>query len=402
MIVTRPSSSDAKIGLACNGSALSALRHWRASATRSCRTGFSAVVVALSRETISRMGMQRRKQKNKKQRDKRGKPYEGVVTDVFRLFDPSATVQRGKWVVGAYGRRELDVLIEGTVDGIPRRAIIECKDYNPKTTGPVGVEIVDALVTKRRLVGADVALLCSNAGFTSQAIREAQGEGIGMISVMRAGDPRIRYQVREEIYTRRIKVDTLNVTLHTDPPLDPAAVPSETITFRGAPIENWIVKRVWDFTGANPIVAGAFTATHKLKEPVPLGVPSGSVTLTQIDFTLRLSGGWFAHQVTLDAAAGIYDWLKRRVRLTPGPGHFDIQNVDVMNGGEAIDRPPQSELNQSAEFGPGELSVKLMSFTGPGIREPIPPIDELIVPEDLSLRLPDLPPAASTSSTPSS
>src|SRR5262249_33185198 len=159
-------------------------------------------------------------------------------------------------------------------------------DYNPKKTGPVGVEIVDAIVTKRRLVGADVSLICSNAGFTSQATRQAKGEDVGLISVMRAGDPRIRYQVQEEIYSRRITVDALDITLH--PPTGLSGLPFEAITFRGAPIGNWIIHRAMMVIGSNPIVAGSFKGTHRLKEPVIFELPSGSTTATQIDFNLRL------------------------------------------------------------------------------------------------------------------
>jgi len=191
---------------------------------------------------------------------KRGKPFEVVVRDVFRLFDQSATVEHGRWVVGTYGRRELDVTIEGTVGGIARKVIIECKDYNPKKTGPVGVETVDALITKRRLVGADLALICSNAGFTSQALREAKGEGIGLISVMRAGDSRIRFQVQEEIYTRRIKVDSINLRVHFPEQLsvDLSGVPSDAITFRGAPLIGWACQRASLLIGSNPIVSKSY------------------------------------------------------------------------------------------------------------------------------------------------
>ena len=334
---------------------------------------------------------------------KRGKPFEMVVRDVFHLFDPSATVQHGRWVVGTYGRRELDVTIEGTVGGVARKAIIECKDYNPKKTGPVGVEIVDALITKRRLVSADVALICSNAGFTAQALREAKGEGIGMISVMRAGDSRIRFQVQEEVYTRRIKVESINLRVHfpEEPSVDLSGVPSDGITFRGAPLISWACQRASLLIGSNPIVAGSFTVTHKLKEPMRFEVPSGSITVIQIDVSVRISGGWYAHRVTLDAKAGIYDWLRRRVRLTPGANQLFIKNIDIMNGGEAIDRPPDSDLGFSDDFMPGEMAVWPLSVSGLDSIEPIPPIDELVVHEDIALnnlRIRDLPPEAYTSS----
>jgi hypothetical protein len=138
-------------------------------------------------------------------KQKQGREYETVVAETAQAFDLNATVSRGKWVVGPDGRRELDVLIEGTAEGRPTKGIIECKDFNPKTTGPVGINYVDALDSKRHDIGAHFSILCSNAGFTSDAIRKAKRVGIGLISLMRKGDSRVRFAVVEEIYTRKVK-----------------------------------------------------------------------------------------------------------------------------------------------------------------------------------------------------
>lgn len=68
--------------------------------------------------------------------------------------------RHGEWVVGPDGRRELDVLIEGTVDGVPKKVLVECKDFNPKTTGPVGIGFVDALESEHRDLGVDASFIC--------------------------------------------------------------------------------------------------------------------------------------------------------------------------------------------------------------------------------------------------
>lgn len=107
------------------------------------------------------------------------------MAEVARAFDPNANVTQGQWVIGPDGRRELDVLIEGTADGRQTKGLIECKDFNPGTTGPVGIAYVDALESKRRDIGADVSLICSNAGFTVDALRKAKRVGIGLISLMK-------------------------------------------------------------------------------------------------------------------------------------------------------------------------------------------------------------------------
>ena len=65
--------------------------------------------------------------------------------------------------------------------------------------------------------------------------------------------------------------------------------------------------------------------THALTEPLEFTLPSGSVRVTQFGFRFQLTGGWYVQQVTLDATHGIYDWLRHRVHLAPGPGQFMVQ-----------------------------------------------------------------------------
>jgi hypothetical protein len=208
-------------------------------------------------------------------------------------------------VIGPDGRRELDVLIEGSVEGIQRRVLVECKDFNPKSTGPVGIGLVDALDSKSRDLAADVSFLCSNAGFTADAIRKAKRVGIGLIGVLKERDHRVRIQVREEIYIRRVTVQALTIGLMPEPAVTLGGIPFDAITFRGVPLGNWVLRRAMLLIGSNPIVAGTFKAAHTLRTPVEFELPSGPVTATRVDFNLTISGGWFAQQVGLDATAGV-------------------------------------------------------------------------------------------------
>jgi len=328
---------------------------------------------------------------------KRGKPFERVVKEVLSTLDPRSVVRQGQWVTGPDGRRELDVLIEGSVEGVRRRVLVECKDFNQNTTGPVGIRFVDALESKRRDLAADVSFICSNAGFTTDAIRKAKRVGIGLIAVLREGDHRIRFQVREEIYIRRVTVQTLTIGLQTEPAVKLDGVPFEAITFKGVSVGNWVLRRALLLIGSNPIVAGTFKATHMLRAPVEFDLLTGPLMATRVDFNLTISGGWFAQQVGLDATAGIYDWLRRRVRLVPGPGQFHIKDVDLEKG-DPIDRPPDSELRVPMELRRGEMWTNLLLIKGLDAREPVPPIDEFVVPEDLEMVIKDLPPEAVTSS----
>src|SRR5438034_9491867 len=137
---------------------------------------------------------------------KRGKEYERVVALITQAFDRSAKVEIGKWVTGPDGRRELDVLISSASEGQHLRLLIECKDFNPRTTGPVGIGYVDALDSKRHDVGATTAILCCNAGFTREAVRKATRVSIGLIAVIKKGDSRLRHRVVDEVFYRKVRI----------------------------------------------------------------------------------------------------------------------------------------------------------------------------------------------------
>jgi hypothetical protein len=329
---------------------------------------------------------------------KKGQGFERVVAEVVKAMDPRATVRQGEWVVGPDGRREMDVLVSGTADGQRRTVLIECKDFHPRRTGPVGIGYVDALESKRRDVRVDVALMCSNAGFTADAIRKAKRVGIGLIAVMRKGDKRIRFLVPEELYTRRIKVENLTIGLcRGDSPIQLDGAPFAAILYEGNPIGNWVIRRVMLLLGANPIVKGSYTATHRLTTPLMLEVQAGPVSVDEIAYHLRISGGWFAQKVTFDASAGLYDWLRRRVRLAPGPTQFHINNVDV-NAGDPIGRPPDHVLSETTDVRDGEMTFRLLAVDGLEPREPVPEIDRFVRPEDLEIVMKNIPDDAYTSS----
>ena len=110
-----------------------------------------------------------------------------IVGAVQAAMDPSATVTTGDWIETAYGRRDRDVYVAGTSGGAPRTVLIECKDWKD----PVGIAVVEQLETKRtHSVPVDVAMICSNSGFTQPARLLATNFGIGLISALSAGDSR--------------------------------------------------------------------------------------------------------------------------------------------------------------------------------------------------------------------
>ena len=96
----------------------------------------------------------------------------------------------------------------------------------------------------------------------------------------------------------------------------------------------------------------------------------------------------------------MYDWLRRRVRLAPGPSEFHINNVDI-NAGEPIEKPPDQEFEGWGDVRRGEMTVRLIGVVGLAPGDPVPALDQFVIPEDLEVEiaLKDLPPEAYTSAS---
>jgi hypothetical protein len=316
----------------------------------------------------------------------KGKPFQDFVASVAQAMDPTAKVTAGQWVRGPDGRRDMDVLVEGNVDDRPFRVLIECKDYNPNTTGKVGIEFVDAIDSKRHDLRVDATVICSNSGFTQDAIRKGKRKHIGLISVLKAGDPRVKAVIEEEIYTRHVAVGAYNVTFHgTYTRVDSL----EEITYQGLPVLNWLMNRVVLIVAGNPLGGTInLVATFRLLTPTEMYFGASPGTVTQIDVRFPVETRWFSQLVTLDASLGMYDYIRGRVRLAPGERQYTIKGVDIHDGTPIDFVPDRSELG--AGLLPGEIHLDLMLVNGIAMpdKETIPDLDRLIDPTDLQWRLP--------------
>ena len=321
----------------------------------------------------------------------KGKPFQDFVASVAQAMDPSATVKAGQWVKGPDGRRDMDVLVEGSVDNRPFRVIIECKDYDPNTTGKVGIAFVDAIDSKRHDLRVDAAVICSNSGFSQDAIHKAKRKRIGLISVLKAGDARVKAIIEEEIYTRQIAVGTYNVTFHgTYTRVDRL----EEITYQGLPVLHWLMHKVLLIVAGNPLAGhNNLVTTFRLLTPTEMLFGTNPGTVTQIDVRFPVETRWFSQIVTLDASLGMYDYVRGRVRLASGERQYTIKGVDIHDGTPIDFVPDRSELG--AGLLPGELDLDLMLVNGIAIpdKEAIPDLDRLMHPDDLQWRLPSGPPS---------
>ena len=110
-----------------------------------------------------------------------GDSYEEILSAVQQALGPGATVEVAQWVEEPDGRRDMDLLVRGSISGTAFCVLLECKNKARR----VGTKVVDALEWKRRSLHADSAILFSNSGFTERAVRKAERMGIAVASPLR-------------------------------------------------------------------------------------------------------------------------------------------------------------------------------------------------------------------------
>ncbi len=317
--------------------------------------------------------------RGKRRAIKRGKPFQLVVRDVIRALDPTASVSEGDWVDGPDGRRDRDVFVEGTVEGVKRSILIECKDFNPATTGPVGISIVDELDSKQRDLRADVAIICSNSGFTDGAVRKARRLGIALIGVMREGDRRIRYKIEDELLGRRVALRSFGFDLRDE---RGNGVGGEDATYKGLPLENWILRRLQLFVAANPIVNGTLQVIEQLRQPIEFQTRTGRFIAIQLGIRAQLEGYWFTRRVSIDATIGIYDWLRRCIQMGAGPA--SVRFAHTPGGKDVIlSHPERDEIEPLPTRSTRWIGIpSTITLHGFACVDQIPPLDEQLVKVD--------------------
>lgn len=246
-----------------------------------------------------------------------GQPFQELVAEIARAFDPQATVQCGEWVIHSEdGRRDMDVSIRGTLNGRPFLALVECKDYSTRT-GPVGIGIVEELDSKRGDVGADYAFICSNSGFTRPAISKAKRVGIGTIAVLQKGDSRTRALIREEACSQRVKFGIPIFRFDFVPDRGQPSCATDLL-HRGKRVSDWLqiqaaiaILRHLTFTGTFEV---RFTAFN----PVPCEIDGAPVLLKAARMWIEAQIAWVSQMVDFDCSVGIYDYIRGRLRIPAG------------------------------------------------------------------------------------
>jgi len=316
-----------------------------------------------------------------------GTAYQELVATMARAFDATADVKVGEWVEGPDGRLDMDVAIRGSMDGKPTLVVIECKDFDLTKSGRVGRPFIDALDSKRHDLQADAAFICSNSGFTKDALNKARRKGIGAISVLSATDSRVKVVIETEIYFRRVRLGERTFTFH-GPDVTGLDIGLHELTYNGTAVDSWMEWHVISFLGANPNVSGKLTDSFRLRQPTEFDFKTRKIVLDGFSISLSPEIHWFAQWVQLDANLAMYDYLRGRVRFGVGENQYLIRGIDF-DKGTPLDATPQLEpigLNRMS----GEVDVALVWIEDMSANQTIPlsALVQIIIPEDLTIAFP--------------
>ena len=291
------------------------------------------------------------------QKKKRGDAYQDAVGEVARHLDPTAQIDIGIWVEGPDGRRDLDVSIR-PLSGVPPLILIECKDWKV----PVGIAVVDAIDSKRRDLGA-VAIICSNSGFTKDAFHKAARIGIPTLSVLIAGDQRIRVAVETELYARKINVQTCVSTWHFLVPDAAALIPPGTamneIIANGGLTAAWIRDKCLMLVGGRK-KSGATTARYTFKEPINLQIRGITLPAVGVDLSISFEVQWCSQMIQVGSSSGMYEYLTGRTWMS-GNGQYEFRGVDF-DKWVPLATVPDGLLTDTALA--GEIVVSISSIGG--------------------------------------
>ncbi len=310
--------------------------------------------------------------------------YRQLVAAVIYAFEPNSTLSVGALENTPDGIRSVDIELRSVHDGKPTLAAIDVIDL--PSGRKADVTSVDAADSKRLDIKADAMLLCSNTGFEADAISKAKRKKIGLISVIRQGDNRIKAVIEEEIYLRTINLTQLRATwggsdlqnLNPDP---------RDLEYNGGSVGAWLEIKASETAVLNPELDFEVTDTFHFKEPTHFYKNGKRITLTSAAVSFTPNVQWLSQIVQLDAKTGIYDYVRGRVRLAGGENSYTVRGINFAKAKPLSSPPPMSDLGIGLM--PGEFDGLLAYVTGPVPSEGtvIAKLDDLVMPEDLNLKM---------------
>jgi hypothetical protein len=320
---------------------------------------------------------------------KRGDEYQRAVAEVAQSLVPTALVEVGSWVNGPDGRRDLDVVVRPTPDSAPM-VVIECKDWNK----PIGIAFIDALDSKRRDIGSPVAMICSNSGFTADALRKAARVGIPALAALIKGDQRIRVVVREQIYTRVVEYRHHSPQFHYPRLSDEALVALSDLsytkdwTYGGKSIESWIAAKLLTIAGM-ATRSRSFLVRFKFRQSIQFAFRNIPVEVVGVDIRAAFTVQWMTQVAEIGASQGMYDYLKRVVVFGPGPYQFHV-TVNSETWGKPVpveEVPPRLLTPMDQQTRPtvpfSEMSLEMIKNMPQSDPKDAPNLDEFILSEEI-------------------
>jgi len=166
--------------------------------------------------------------------------------------------------------------------------------------------LVDALDSKREDLGADLAIICSNSGFTKDALAKAKRKKIGMISILKFGDNRVKSEIHEQIYFRKVWFLDMNVQLRFKNPSEHCNqnlrelqkdIKIHELRYQGLSVDNWLQHKIAMFVTVNPMVVQKVTGSFDFKIPTILELKGTPVVVEGITISFRPEVKWYSQTV---------------------------------------------------------------------------------------------------------
>lgn len=256
-----------------------------------------------------------KKQKSKKTGDDRpGVRLEKIVASLQQMMDPQSKVTHNEKLTDRVGNlRQYDVVIRGSFGGRDILGIVECKDHK-RRKGPTAVE---AFAKKTENLGANLRLIVSRKGFTKQALKLAEHEGIGCLSLL-PEDPKLAgFSVGDMWYGTLYRWDEFKLTVYFAPNQPAMPIPNvEGVTYRNLSVFHSLRKEFLttyqdDKQEGFHTITCTFEKARTLRiDGVPCRVMAVALTARRIVDKKKKWVRW-----TGDA---FFDWHKSSITIPPG------------------------------------------------------------------------------------
>ena len=242
----------------------------------------------------------------------KGTAFELQVASIQAALDPNSKVTHNEKIVDKVGiARQCDVVVRGALGGRQVLGIIEARDHAKRT----GLSQVEAFAKKCENLNANLRVIVSRSGFTPNALKLAEREGVGCLSLAPNGDPSVGFALGSYWYGRVRTWRIIRVGATPIPEgFDPTQGLMEDILFEGRPIVNWffreLVTKHQEFEDPVGIL--------KVDFPVPVSIDYGGTPLRvdsvfcEAERTIRHKRRW----VTWSANA-FYDWHAQTLTIPP-------------------------------------------------------------------------------------